>query len=172
MVEDLRKILPALAAADCNGKIRLRLVLDRLRAIASDPKDPQRATAADLLKDLAAGAQVSGGSYADVAETVSPSVQVPLGFTQPALQLPGIFSQPTTFTRTLSFESTTLGQPCVLRVFRDLQSDLSIWNACRPSPDQRLSVESRLLLQAGMDDVRSGRVSTLQPDRLEGPDED
>jgi hypothetical protein len=49
VVEDLRKI-------------RLRLVLDRLRAIASDPKDPQRATAADLLKDLAAGAQVSGGS--------------------------------------------------------------------------------------------------------------
>jgi hypothetical protein len=52
VVEDLRKILPALAADDCNGKIRLRLVLDRLRAIASDPKDPQRATAADLLKDL------------------------------------------------------------------------------------------------------------------------
>ena len=87
------------------------------------------------------------------------------------LQLPGLFSQPTTLTRTLAFETSTLGQPRVLRVFADLQHDLSVVRAY-DQPEEPLSPESTLLLAAGMNDVREGRVSEIPPELLEGSDED
>lgn len=87
------------------------------------------------------------------------------------LQLPGIFSQPTTLTRTLAYETSTFGQRRALRVFSDLQHDLSVVGSYY-QPEAPLSPESALLLAAGMNDVREGSVSEIPPELLEGSDED
>jgi hypothetical protein len=89
------------------------------------------------------------------------------------LFLPGIFAQPTTFSRTLTFQSTTLEQPQVLAVFSDLQRDL--FASPRAEDQSRhesgLSVTSLLLLDAGFEDARAGRVSPVPADWLLDADE-
>ncbi|MGB7810235.1 MAG: hypothetical protein WBP56_03780 [Polyangia bacterium] len=88
--------------------------------------------------------------------------------------LPGTFSQPTTLSRTLTFESTTFAQPQAFRVLPDLQKDLFVrFGAEDPTQHERgLSVASLLLLHAGIEDVRAGRVSAIPADCLEGGDEE
>jgi hypothetical protein len=94
------------------------------------------------------------------------------------LFLPGVFSQPTTFSRTLTFQSTTLENPNeqtkVLAVFSDLQRDL--FASPRAEDNSRheggLSVTSLLLLDAGFADARAGRVSPVPADWLLDVDED
>lgn len=89
--------------------------------------------------------------------------------------LPGLFSQPTNLSRTFAFQATSsLDQPQAFPVFNDLQRDLFV------SPDAEeksyhengLSVTSLLLLDAGFEDTRAGRVSPVPASWLLGVDED
>lgn len=82
------------------------------------------------------------------------------------LQLPALFSKPTTLTGTFAFETSTFCQPRIFRVFPDLQNDLTVVGSYY-QPEVPLSPESTLLLAAGMSDVREGRVSEIPPELLE-----